>query len=50
MHAIYSFLMELPIRAGSKELKDSATSQFETQYVPLCDDRTPATIVKKPSV
>jgi hypothetical protein len=38
MHAIYSFLMELPIRAGAKELKESATSQFETQYVPLCDE------------
>ena len=38
MHAIYSFLMELPIRAGAKELKEQATSQFETQYVPLCDE------------
>jgi len=38
MHAMYSFLMKMPIRAGAKELKAAATSQFETDYAPLCDE------------
>ncbi len=38
MHAIYSFLMELPIKLCDKDLKEAATSHFEEQYVPLCDD------------
>ena len=38
MHAIYLFLMELPIKAAAKELKEEATSQFEMEYVPLCDE------------
>ena len=38
MHGMYSFLMELPIKLCSKDLKKEAISQFETQYVPLCDE------------
>ena len=38
MHAIYTFLMELPIKRCAKDLKQEAVSQFETQFVPLCDE------------
>lgn len=38
MHGIYSFLMELPVKLCSKELKGEAVSEFETQYAPLCDE------------
>lgn len=38
MHAIYSFLMDLPIKHCAKDLKVEADSQFESQYVPLCDE------------
>ncbi len=38
MHAIYTFLMQLPANRCTKELKEEASSQFETQYAPLCDE------------
>jgi hypothetical protein len=38
MHAIYSFLMDLPIKLGARHLKEQAISEFEAQYVPLCDE------------
>jgi len=38
MHAIYTFLMELPIKLCAKDMKQEATSQFEMDYVPLCDE------------
>lgn len=38
MHAIYTFLMDLPIQRCAKEVKRAALSQFELQYLPLCDE------------
>ena len=38
MHAIYTFLMQLPANLCTKDLKQEASSQFETQYAPLCDE------------
>ncbi len=38
MHAIYTFLMQVPPELCTKELKQEASSQFETQYAPLCDE------------
>ena len=38
MHAIYSFLMELPIKLCAKDLKQEAACLFEAEYVPLCDE------------
>ena len=38
MHAIYTFLMQLPDGQCAKNLKKAALSEFESQYVPLCDE------------
>ena len=38
MHAIYTFLMQLPAGLCARELKKKALSEFETQYVPHCDE------------
>ena len=38
MHAIYTFLMQLPDGPRVKNLKKEALSEFESQYVPLCDE------------
>ena len=38
MHAIYTFLMQLPDGQCVKDLKKEALSEFEAQYVPLCDE------------
>lgn len=38
MHGIYTFLMQLPPKLPAKALKKQALSEFEEQYVPLCDE------------
>jgi len=41
MHAIYSFLMELPTKLCVKDLKKTAASQFEVNFAPFCDEEQP---------